>query len=245
MDLAANERIDELRRDGTKIIQSPDVFAFSLDAVLLADFARVRRQDQVVDLAAGNGAVGLFIAGRVPGVHVTMVELQPQLAAMARRSVTLNYFDDRVRVVEGDLAKTWDHVAKDSVDVVTCNPPYFKVQPGSVQNPNTALALARHELTTDFTTVVRITAGLLKTGGKAFFVHRPDRLVELLSTLADADLAPKRIRFVHPKAGKEANMVLIEAIRTGRPDGVRIMPPFVVYGEDGQYTPEMAAIFND
>ncbi|KRM88215.1 tRNA1(Val) (adenine(37)-N6)-methyltransferase [Lacticaseibacillus thailandensis] len=245
MDLAANERIDELRRDGTKIIQSPGVFAFSLDAVLLADFAVVHPRDQVVDLAAGNGAVGLFVAGRVPGVHVTMVELQAQLASMARRSVSLNGFDDRVQVIQGDLADTWSVVSKDSVDVVTCNPPYFKVQPGSVQNPNTALALARHELTTDFATVVRITAGLLKTGGKAFFVHRPDRLVELLSTLAAADLAPKRIRFVHPKAGKEANMVLIEAIRSGRPDGVRILPPFVVYRADGQYTDEMAAIFDD
>lgn len=243
MELQADERIDQLQSAGIRIIQSPSVFAFSLDAVLLAHFAEVGKRSRVIDLAAGNGAVGLFIAGRTQA-DVTMVELQPRLADMARRSVKLNDLEERVHVLNLDLAETWNHAEKDSFDVVTCNPPYFKVRPGDVQNPNEALALARHELTTDFATVARVSAGLLKTGGKAFFVHRPDRLPELLHTLVVHDLAPKRIRFVHPKAGREANMVLIEARRSGKPDGVRILSPLVVYDRDGQYTAEVAELIN-
>ena len=244
MSLKDDERIDQLHSSGIKIIQSPSVFAFSLDAVLLANFAEVNRKSRVVDLAAGNGAVGLFVARRTEQ-QVTLVELQPRLADMAERSVALNGLEDRVDVVNADLADTWDYVAKDSVDVVTCNPPYFKVRPGDVQNPNTALALARHELRTNFDTVAQISAGLLKTGGKAFIVHRPDRLEELLHTLSVHQLAPKRIRFVYPKAGKEANMVLIEARRSGREGGVRILPPLLVYGPDGEYTDEVARLIHD
>ncbi|WP_179395546.1 tRNA1(Val) (adenine(37)-N6)-methyltransferase [Lacticaseibacillus absianus] len=240
MDLQDAERIDHLQAAGVQIIQAQDVFAFSLDAVLLANFAQVSPTSRVVDLAAGNGAVGLFIAPRTQG-QVTLIELQPRLADMAARSVALNAFT-HVDVHALDLAAATTVVPKDSVDVVTCNPPYFKVSAKSVKNPNAHLALARHELTTDFATVCRVTADLLKYQGKAFFVHRPDRLPELLATMTAAKLAPKRIRFVYPKADREANMVLIEGLRSGKPDGVRIMPPLTVYGPDGHYGEEVSRL---
>lgn len=232
-----DERVDQLQAAGVKIIQSKEVFAFSLDAVLLADFAVVKKHSRVVDLAAGNGAVGLFVAPRTDN-QVTMVELQARLADMAKRSVALNGFTN-VDVHQLDLKDTTSVVSKDSVDVVTCNPPYFKLDPGHVTNPNDHLALARHELTTTFKIVAQTASDLLKCQGKAFFVHRPDRLEELLQTLVEAKLAPKRIRFIHPKADREANMVLIEAVKAGKPDGIRILPPIVVYDADGQYSPEV------
>ena len=240
MTLLHDERIDQLQSVGVQIIQSSTVFAFSLDAVLLADFAEVKKRSRVVDLAAGNGAVGLFVAPRTQN-QVTLVELQPRLADMAARSVALNGFTN-VDVQQRDLKDTAAVVPKDSVDVVVCNPPYFKLNDGHVVNPNDHLALARHELTTTFATVAHTAADLLKYQGKAFFVHRPDRLEELLHTLAEAGLAPKRIRFIHPKAEREANMVLIEAIRSGKPDGIRILPPLIVYGSDGQYSPAVQAV---
>lgn len=233
-----DERIDQLQAAGVKIIQSKEVFAFSLDAVLLADFAVVKKHSRVVDLAAGNGAVGLFVAPRTQN-QVTMIELQARLADMAKRSVALNEFTN-VDVHQLDLKDTTKVVPKDSVDVVTCNPPYFKLDPGHVTNPNDHLALARHELTTTFKIVAQTASDLLKYQGKAFFVHRPDRLEELLQTLVEAKLAPKRIRFIHPKADREANMVLIEAVKAGKPDGIRILPPIVVYNAKGEYTPEVA-----
>jgi len=238
--LEPGERIDQLSPQGIQIIQSAQVFAFSLDAVLLADFAQVKGHSRVVDLAAGNGAVGLFVAKKTDQL-VTLVELQPRLANMAKRSVALNQLTN-VEVMNGDLAQAPTQIAKDSVDVVTCNPPYFKVGADSVTNPNQHLALARHELTTDFATVCRVAADLLKYQGKLFLVHRPDRLAELLTTLENYHLAPKRIRFVHPKADREANMVLIEAIKAGKPDGIRIVPPVVVYDADNHYQAEVAQL---
>ncbi|WP_461212850.1 tRNA1(Val) (adenine(37)-N6)-methyltransferase [Lacticaseibacillus sp. GG6-2] len=244
MGLLPDERIDQLQAAGVQIIQSRTVFAFSLDAVLLAAFADVKRHSRVVDLAAGNGAVGLFVAPRTDE-QVTLIELQPRLADMAKRSVRLNGFTN-VDVHQLDLKDVATVVSKDSVDVVTCNPPYFKLDDGHVVNPNDHLAMARHELTTTFQTVATATASLLKYQGKAFFVHRPDRLAELLQTLVAANLAPKRLRFIHPKADREANMVLIEAIRSGKPDGIRILPPLTVYDANGAYTPEVqAALYGD
>ncbi|WP_125547049.1 tRNA1(Val) (adenine(37)-N6)-methyltransferase [Levilactobacillus lindianensis] len=241
--LKSGERIDQLYSQDIQIIQSPEVFAFSLDAVLLADFAKplAKATSQTVDLCAGNGAVGLFMSSKTRG-KIAEVEIQPRLADMARRSVTLNHLDDRMTVYEGDLANVTTWIPKDSVDVVTCNPPYFADLPDSQKNPNEYLAIARHEITTDLATVVATTSGLLKMGGKAYFVHRPDRLLQLLELMAANRLAPKRIRLVHPKPGKEANMVLVEAIKDGKPGGLRFLAPLMVYDQAGKYTAEVQAL---
>ena len=242
-ELKSGERIDQLYSQDIQIIQSPEVFAFSLDAVLLAAFAKLppRQTSQTVDLCAGNGAVGLFMSHQTRG-KIAEVEIQPRLADMARRSVALNHLDDRMTVYEGDLAQVNQWIPKDSVDVVTCNPPYFADLPDSQKNPNQYLAIARHEITTDLATVVATTSGLLKMNGKAYFVHRPDRLLQLLDLMATHRLAPKRIRLVHPKPGKEANMVLVEAIKDGKPGGLRFLAPLTVYDQRGDYTPEVKAL---
>lgn len=242
-ELKPGERIDQLYSQDVQIIQSPEVFAFSLDAVLLADFAKLppRQSSQTVDLCAGNGAVGLFMSHKTRG-QIAEVEIQPRLADMARRSVQLNQLTDQLTVYEGDLAQVNQWIPKDSADVVTCNPPYFADLPASQKNPNQYLAIARHEITTDLATVVATTSGLLKMNGKAYFVHRPDRLLQLLDLMAAHRLAPKRIRLVHPKPQKEANMVLVEAIKDGKPGGLRFLAPLTVYDHQGTYTPEVKAL---
>lgn len=242
-ELKAGERIDQLYSQDVQIIQSPEVFAFSLDAVLLADFAKLpaRQSSQTVDLCAGNGAVGLFMSHKTRG-QIAEVEIQPRLADMARRSVQLNALTSQMTVYEGDLAQVNQWIPKDSADVVTCNPPYFADLPDSQKNPNSYLAIARHEIKTDLATVVATTSGLLKMNGKAYFVHRPDRLLQLLDLMAANRLAPKRIRLVHPKPGKEANMVLVEAIKDGKPGGLRFLAPLTVYDQRGDYTPEVKAL---
>ncbi|KJW12208.1 tRNA1(Val) (adenine(37)-N6)-methyltransferase [Levilactobacillus spicheri] len=241
--LRSGERIDQLYSQDIQIIQSPEVFAFSLDAVLLAAFAKLpaRANSQTVDLCAGNGAVGLFMSHQTRG-QIAEVELQPRLADMARRSVVLNHLEDQMTVYEGDLADVTQWIPKDSVDVVTCNPPYFADLPDSQKNPNQYLAIARHEITTDLATVVATTSGLLKMNGKAYFVHRPDRLLQLLTLMAQHRLAPKRIRLVYPKPGKEANMVLVEAIKDGKPGGLRFLAPLTVYDDQGQYQSEVGRL---
>lgn len=232
-----NERIDQLYSNQIKIIQSSDVFSFSLDAVLLAHFADVSRKEsaKIVDLCAGNGAVGLFVSQKTKG-QIYQIELQEKLADMANRSIELNHLENQLQVRQTDLINTFDYLEKDSIDTVLCNPPYFPNTPDSSQNPNKYLAIARHEITTNLDSILEITSGLLKMKGKTFFVHRPDRLPEILSKMVNHRLAPKKIQFVHPKEGKEANMVLIEAIKDGNAAGIRIMPPIVVYGDNDEYT---------
>lgn len=234
--LNADERIDQLFSQDIQIIQSEKVFAFSLDAVLLAHFAKPIKGGKglTVDLCAGNGAIGLFFSQKTQG-HITAVELQPRLADMAQRSIELNDLTARMDVLNIDLADTLSHIKAGTAETVLCNPPYFLSSDSSHKNPNEHLAIARHEITTDLATVCETASRLLKTNGKLFMVHRPDRLVDVLSTMAAKRLAPKRIQFVHPKAGKEANMVLIEAIKDGRSGGVRVLEPIVVYNARGEY----------
>lgn len=238
--LKNDERIDQLYSQNVQIIQSPSCFAFSLDAVLLAAFVRPnhRHKLKTVDLCAGNGAIGLFLHQKLGGTF-TEVELQPRIADMARRSVILNHLEDRYRVLNIDIADVFSAVPKDSADVVLCNPPYFPVTARSKKNPNRYLAIARHELTTNLETVVKQMSGLLKMNGHGYLVHRPDRLTEILTTLQAHRLVPKRLRFIHPKPARDANMLLLEVIKDGKPGGMKVVPPLVVSGTDGQYLPEV------
>lgn len=235
--LKAGERIDELPAVGIKIIQSDQVFAFSLDAVILSHFVRSnhRHQLKIVDLCAGNGAVGLFLHEKLGG-HFTEVEIQPRLADMARRSITLNGLDDRYRVVTDDLANVYQEVPKDSADIVVCNPPYFTNLPQSEKNPNPYLAVARHEIKTNLSTVVNRMSGLLKMNGHGYLVHRPSRLAEILEKLAAARLVAKRLQFIHPRMGRDANMVVIEVIKDGKPGGLKVNAPLIVHQGQG-YSP--------
>lgn len=238
--LKADERIDQLYSNNIQIIQNPHCFAFSLDAVLLADFVRPnhRHRLKTVDLCAGNGAIGLFLHQKVGG-HFWEVELQPAIADMAKRSISLNKLNDRYTVLNMDIKDVNEQIPKDSADIVLCNPPYFPVTPASQTNPNRALALARHEIATNLATVVEQMSGLLKMNGRGYLVHRPDRLPEILQTLVTHRLAPKRIRFIFPKPDRDANIVLIEVIKDGKPGGVKVVPPLTVADESGEYGPEV------
>ncbi|WP_278851617.1 tRNA1(Val) (adenine(37)-N6)-methyltransferase [Ligilactobacillus aviarius] len=241
--LYENERVDSLLAENLQIIQSADVFSFSLDAVLLADFVKsVSRPDRkAVDLCAGNGAVGLFISKKFAG-RIDQVEIQSRLADMNQRSLELNGLTDRIKVYNRDLKDAFSFLEKDSYDVVTCNPPYFKTLPQSKKNPNQYLALARHEIAVTLEDTVKVTSGLLKTGGKAYYVHRPDRLIEILETMQAHRLAPKRIKLIYPKQGRDANMVLIEAIKDGKSDGLKFLPPVITYTDQNEYTPTIKEI---
>lgn len=237
--LKSGERIDQLYSNHVQIIQSDEVFSFSIDAVLLAAFAKTGKYSTVIDLCAGNGVIGLFLHERFPKATITEVEIQPRLADMANRSIELNHATDKVSVLNIDLAETTDYIRKDSVDTVVCNPPFFENFDQSKKNPNEFLAIARHEIKTNLLAVIKTSSDLLKTKGKFFMIHRPDRLSEILNDLQAHRLAPKRIRFVYPKVGKNATMVLIEAIKDGQSNGNVVMPPLTIYNDSGEYTKEV------
>lgn len=240
IELKHDERIDQLMQYNLEIIQSPSVFSFSLDAVLLGDFAKVPKHERakIVDLCSGNGAVALMLSQKTRS-KITAIEIQDRLVDMAERSIQLNDLENQVEMIHGDVNEATKHIKKDSVDVLTCNPPYFTVSEASRKNPNEHLAIARHELHLTLKELMTVSAGLLKTKGKAYIVHRPDRFLEIMDEMRAVDLAPKRIRFVYPKADKEANMLLIEGIKRGKENGLKILPPLYVYNEKGEYYPEV------
>ncbi|PIC63656.1 SAM-dependent methyltransferase [Sporosarcina sp. P13] len=238
MNLQDDERLDYLLAEDLRIIQSPSVFSFSLDAVLLSRFASVPiNRGKIVDLCTGNGAIPLFLSARTKS-RIIGIELQERLADMATRSVVHNELDEQIMIIQDNVIGIAKKIGFEAYDTVTCNPPYFPAIDASTKNKSEHYTIARHEVELTLDQAVRSASELLKQGGKAAFVHRPGRLMDILTSMRQNRLEPKRIRFVFPKEGKEANTLLIEAIKDGKPD-LKILPPLYVYTQDGEYTEEV------
>lgn len=239
--LRKNERIDDLQRNGYRIIQDPERFCFGMDAVLLSGFADVKDGARVLDLGTGTGIIPLLLSAKTGAAHLTGLEIQADSADMAARSVALNGLEEKIDIVTGDIREAGRIFDAASFDVVTCNPPYMIGQHG-LKNPEDAKAIARHEILCTLEDVVSQTAKLLKPGGKFFLVHRPFRLAEIMVTLKKYKLEPKRMQLVYPFVDKEPNMVLLEAARGGKPR-MTVEKPLIVYREPGVYMPEIYEVY--
>lgn len=237
--LYPSERIDDLLTHDLRIIQSDEVFSFSLDAVLLARFCTMPQRGKIIDLCSGNGVIPLLLSTRSK-LPITGVEIQPRVADMARRSVQMNRLEGQIEIVESDLRVYAYEVPPGSYDLVTVNPPYLPQSLG-MKNRNEHMAIARFEIMCTMDEVVAAASRLVRNGGKVAVVHRASRLAELLASLRAHRLEPKRLRMVHPRAGTEANMVLVEAIRDANPE-LRVLPPLFVY-EGNQYCQELLEIY--
>ncbi|WP_199623836.1 tRNA1(Val) (adenine(37)-N6)-methyltransferase [Paenibacillus alkalitolerans] len=240
VDLKPHERIDDLLTHDLKIIQSDDIFSFSLDAVLLARFCSVPPKGRIVDLCTGNGVIPLLMSTRTKG-SIVGVEIQPRVADMASRNVRLNGLDHRIQMVCGDLKQFHLTAGYGSFDLVTVNPPYLPVAAGD-RKLNPHVAAARHEVYCTLADVASAASRLVKSGGKVAMVHRPSRLAEIISEFRAVRLEPKRIRFVHPRLDEEANIVLIEAAKDGKPE-LRTLPPLIVHESDGSYAKELLEVY--
>ena len=236
------ERLDDLERNNLKIIQDPSRFCFGMDAVLLSGFAHVKPGETVIDLGTGNGIIPILLYGKTKGKHFTGLEIQSENVEMAQRSVQYNKIGDAVDIVEGDLCRATQIFGKSVCDVVTSNPPYMLGNHGLV-NPDSAKAVARHEVLCTLDDVVRESAGLLRPNGRFYMVHRPFRLAEIFERLNYYRLEPKRMRLVYPFIDKEPNMILIEAVRGGNPR-LTVEKPLIVYKEQGVYTDEIIEIYS-
>jgi tRNA1Val (adenine37-N6)-methyltransferase len=239
--LLADERIDELHRNQYKIIQNSKKFCFGMDAVLLSGFAKVKKNETVLDLGTGTGIIPILLEAKTEGKHFTGLEIQEESADMARRSVAMNKQTDKVDIVLGDIKEASKLFGAASFDVVTSNPPYMNDQHG-LTNPDLPKAIARHEILCSLEDVVREAAKVLKPGGRFYMVHRPFRLVELINTLTAYKLEPKRLKMVHPFIDKEPNMVLIECIK-GAKSMIKVEAPLIVYKEQNVYTDEIYDIY--
>ncbi len=236
------ERLDDLQRDGLRLIQNPSWFCFGMDAVLLSAFARVEYGQRCLDLGCGNGVIPILLAGRTEGGHFTGLEIQRDAAEMASRSVRLNHLEEKVNIVTGDIREATSIFGAASFDVVTSNPPYL-VQTHGLTSETDHRAIARHELMCTLDDVVGNAEKLLKSGGHFYLVHRPLRLVEIICCMRSHHLEPKRMRLVYPYADREPNMVLLEGVRSGNPE-LRVMPPLIVYDRENEYTEEIRKIYD-
>ena len=239
--LKENERIDDLERNGYRIIQDTKRFCFGMDAVLLSGFARVKEGARVLDLGTGTGIIPILLEAKTGAGHLTGLEIQVESADMARRSVLLNGLEDKIDIVTGDIKEAESLFDAASFDVITCNPPYMIGKHG-ITNEGDAKAIARHEIHCTLEDVVSQAAKLLKPGGNFFMVHRPFRLAEIMAVLQAYKLEPKRMQLVYPFVDKEPNMVLIEANRGGKPR-LTVEKPLIVYKEPGVYMPEIYEIY--
>ncbi len=236
-----NERIDDLMRDGLKLIQNTDIFCFGMDAVLLSTYAKAGKNDRVLDLGTGNGIIPVLMQSKNPGSTYTALEIQENSADLAIRNVELNNLSDRISVVKGDIKEASRLFGEASFNVVTSNPPYMNENHGIV-NPDSAKAIARHEILCSLEDVVREAGRCLKSKGKMYMVHRPNRLVDIFDTMRRHHLEPKRMRLVYPYVNKAANMVLIEAVKGGNSQLI-VEEPLIVYKEDGTYTDALLKMY--
>ena len=239
--LKNNERLDELHRNGYFIIQDPGRFCFGMDAVLLSGFANVKKGENVLDLGTGTGIIPILLEAKTDGNHFTGLEIQPESADMASRSVQYNHLEDKVSIVKGDIKDASKIFGASSFDVITTNPPYMIGQHG-LQNPTDAKAIARHEVCCTLDDILRESAKILKPGGRFYMVHRPFRLAEIFSKMVEYRIEPKRMQLVYPYVDKEPNMVLIEGLRGGK-SRLTVEKPLIVYEAEGKYTPEIYDIY--
>lgn len=239
--LCENERLDELHRNGYKIIQDKGRFCFGMDAVLLSGFARVKQGEKVLDLGTGTGIIPILLEAKTDGEHFTGLEIQPESADMASRSVAYNDLQDKIDIVVGDIKDASQRFGASSFDVITTNPPYMIGQHG-IKNDQDAKATARHEILCDLDDILRESAKMLKPGGRFYMVHRPFRLAEIFSKMIEYRIEPKRMQLVYPFVDKEPNMVLIEGLRGGK-SRITVEKPLIVYKQPGVYTDEIYDIY--
>lgn len=234
-----NETLDDLE-NGYSIFQRRDGFRFGIDAVLLSDFAKCGA-NRLMDLCTGTGIVAILLAAKTDIPRIDAVELQPEIAEMAQRSAAYNKLNGRVHIRCADLKDAPAIYGKSIFDAVTVNPPYMKSGAGLTNDDDIKL-ISRHEVRCTLDDVVRVSADLLKTRGRLFMVHRPQRLADVMYAMRSYKIEPKRMRLVAPTFGKEANLVLIEGVKNGGSE-LRLMPTLYVYDENGAYTKEIDTIY--
>lgn len=224
------------------IYQYTEAFNFSLDSVLLPNFITINKKiNKILDIGCGNAPIPLILSTKTE-CDIVGVEIQKEIADLAKKSVKINHLDNRITIINTDINDYVLETESDFYDIITCNPPFFKVNNGSKFNDNDSKSIARHELKLNLDDLMRISKKLLKNNGIIGIVHRPDRLIEILEKMRKNNIEPKKIRFVYPKIGEDANIILIEGKKNGN-SGLKILPPLFVHEKDGNYTKEVLKYF--
>lgn len=233
---------DLLDYNNYKIYQDTEMFCFSLDSVLLANFVTINKKtSNILDIGCGNGPIPLILSTRTKS-NITGVEIQKDVYNLAVKSVKYNNCDKQIKIFNDDINILYKKLESDSFDTITCNPPYFKINEFTKQNISNYKRIARHEIYLDIERLCLIARKLLKNNGNIAIVHRTNRLIDIIDIMKKNNIEPKKIQFIYPKKNEESNLVLIEGIKNGR-SGLKILPPLYVHNSDGSYTNAINKIF--
>lgn len=243
MELKENERIDDLELNGLKIIQNKNGFCFGMDSVLLSDFAKeIKKNSTILDMGTGTGILGILLSAKTQDTKITGVEIQPEVAEMARRSVQLNHLEERITIACEDVKKLKEIYEAGSFDAIVTNPPYKKKGTGGI-NENETKLISRHEITANLEDFISMASYLLKDQGSIYIVHRPERLADIMINLRKYKLEPKNIKFVHPNQEKEPNLILVKATKNAGPF-LKVERPIYIYDLQGNYTNDILKIYH-
>ena len=261
MELKENERIDNLEYKNLKIIQNKNGFCFGIDSVLLVDFAKdIKKNAKGVDLGTGTGIISILLAAKTNLANIMGVEIQKDVADMAKRSVQLNEMQDKIEIINCNIKeflnnkrkennkidndiieKKHEKLSMNEFDFIVTNPPYKKLETGKV-NENEYKYISRHEVTANLEDFIKVARLLLKDKGDFYMVHRPDRLVDIIELMRRHKLEPKKIRLVYSTIDKEPTLILIKGVKNAKPF-LKLEKPLIVYNTDGEYTDEIFKIY--
>lgn len=229
--------------DNLKIYQNTEMFKFSLDSVLLANFVTINPSTKkILDIGTGNAIIPLILSTKTKS-KITGVEIQKEVSNLATKSVKINNLDEQINIINKDINEYLKTDETEVYDVITCNPPFFKLNEKSIINESKCKQIARHEITLNLDNLIKISKKLLKNNGRLAIVHRPERLIEIIEIMKKNNIEPKKLCFVYPKTNIESNILLIEGIKNGKP-GIKILPPMYTHNIDNTYTKEIQKYFS-
>lgn len=243
MELLENERIDDLEFKNLKIIQNTKGFCFGIDSVLLSDFAKgIKKNSTVVDIGTGTGIISILLSAKTDIKKIYGVEIQEDVANMAKRSVELNHLEDKIEIINTNIKNIFDFLEPNKIDSIVTNPPYMKLNTGA-QNEERKKLISRHEVECTLEDIIQVSYKLLKSNGEFYMVHRAERIVDILYYLRQYKLEPKVLRFIQSNVGKEPNLVLIKGVKNAGYQ-LTLEKPLIIYNNDGEYTDEILKIYN-
>lgn len=229
--------------DNLKIYQNTEMLKFSLDSVLLANFVTINLSTKkILDIGTGNAIIPLILSTKTKA-NITGIEIQEGVATLALKSVKINKLEQQINIINDDINEYASKSETEIYDIITCNPPFFKLNDNSILNESKYKQIARHEINLNLEKLIKVSKKILKNNGKLAIVHRPERLIEIIENMKQNNIEPKRICFIYPKINSESNMLLIEGIKNGK-SGIKILPPIYIHNLDNSYTDTVKKYFS-
>ena len=243
INLKETERIDNLEFKNLKIIQNKDGFCFGMDSVLLSDFAKeIKKNSRIADLGTGTGILPILLSGKTENTKIVGIEIQEEVYEMANRSIKLNNLEEKFHIINDNILNLNKYYEKNTFDVIVTNPPYKKNESG-IKNEDERKLISRHEIKASLEDFIKVSKDMLKDRGEMYIVHRPERLVDLLTLMRKYKIEPKRMRFVYSNVNSVSKLVLVQGIKNAKPF-LKLEKNLYIYDEKGNYTDEILQIYN-